>query len=286
MLKKLNELYSKIIFENVEDPWYRKITKDNEFFNYYLNPLAKEYKVNISKARLNTFRVCGLYANVIDALKNFKVDETYWNKEVFGRDFIVYSPMITFGEVIHTMNFDEGYPFNTIENNSLYAQQNFQRFHMEGRWYEPKELDKNNQFDYPVRAKFATPSDLATMVDQTYEESGIVIDKDNLIVCVEFVLNCENLANQVYDEQTQFIPELYKTSTNEEIQKTLSDKINDTESKDVKPTAKCELPKENTENNVKVPEVNKTNNNINFKVPVINSYDKKNQYKRTTKEVK
>ena len=45
MLKKLNELYSKIVYESTEDPWYRKITKDNEFFNYYLNPLAKEYKV-------------------------------------------------------------------------------------------------------------------------------------------------------------------------------------------------------------------------------------------------
>ena len=285
MLKKLNELYSKIVYESTEDPWYRKITKDNEFFNYYLNPLAKEYKVNIVKARLNTFRICGLYKNVIDALNNFKVDETYWNKEVFGRDFVVFSPMITFGEVIHIMNFDEGYPRNTVEANSLYAQQNFQRFHMEGRWYEPKELDKNNQFDYPIRAKFATPSDLAIMIDQTYEESGICIDKDNLIVCVEFVLNCENLANQVYDEQTQFIP-ITQTIDEDEKQVTLSDKINNTEAKDVTPTAKCELPKENTENNVKVPEVNKTNNNINFKTPVINSYDAKNKFKKITKEVK
>lgn len=279
MLEKLNQLYSKIIYESTEDPWYRKITKDYEFFDYYLKPLAKQYKVNIVKARLNTFRIGGLYANVINALKNFKVDQTYWNKEVFGRDFIVYSPMITFGEVIHFMNYDEGYPFNTVDNNSLYAQQNFQRFHLEGRWYQPKELDKNNQFDYPVRAKFATPSDLAIMIDQTYEESGMIIDKDNLIVCVEFVLNCENLANQVYDEQTQFIPTLSKDST-------LSDRINDTKNKDVTPTAKCELPKENSENKVKVPEVNKTNNNINFKVPVVNSYDKKNMFKRITKEVK
>lgn len=279
MLKKLNELYSKIVYESAEDPWYRKITKDYEFFDYYLKPLAKQYKVNIVKARLNTFRIGGLYANVINALKNFKVDQTYWNKEVFGRDFVVYSPMITFGEVIHFMNYDEGYPFNTVDNNSLYAQQNFQRFHLEGRWYQPKELDKNNQFDYPVRAKFATPSDLAIMIDQTYEESGMIIDKDNLIVCVEFVLNCENLANQVYDEQTQFIPTLSKDST-------LSDRINDTKTKDVTPTAKCELPKENSENKVKIPEVNKTNNNINFKVPVVNSYDKKNMFKRTSREIK
>lgn len=285
MLKKLNELYSKIIYESTEDPWYRKITKDNEFFNYYLKPLAKEYKVNIVKARLNTFRIGGLYKNVIDALNNFKVDETYWNKEVFGRDFVLYSPMITFGEVVHTMNFDEGYPRNTVEPNSLYAQQNFQRFQLEGRWYEPKELDKNNQFDYPVRAKFATPSDLALMIDQTCEETGRITDKEDLIVCVEFVLNCENLANQVYDEQTQFIP-ITRTVGKDEKQVTLSDKINETETKDEKPTAKCELPKENTENNVKVPEVNKTNNNINFKVPVVNSYDKKNQFKRISKEVK
>lgn len=279
MLEKFNQLYSKVIYESAEDQWYRKITKDNEFFDYYLKPLAKQYKVNIVKARLNTFRIGGLYKNVIDALNNFKVDQTYWNKEVFGRDFVLYSPMITFGEIIHTMNFDEGYPFNTVENNTLYAQQNFQRFQLEGRWYEPKELDKNNQFDYPVRAKFATPSDLALMIDQLCEDTGRITDKEDLIVCVEFVLNCENLANQVYDEQTQFIPILAKNST-------LSDRINDTKTKDVTPTAKCELPKENSENKVKVPISNKTNNNMNFKTPVVNSYDKKNKYKRTSREIK
>lgn len=279
MLEKLNQLYSKIVYESVEDPWYRKITKDNEFFDYYLKPLAENYNINVVKARLNTFRICGLYKNVVKALNNFKVDETYWNKEVFGRDFVVYSPMITFGEVVHIMNYDEGHPFNTVENNSLYTQQNFQRFQFEGRWYEPAELYENNQFDYPVRAKFATPSDLVIMIDQTRENIGKIINLDNLIVCVEFVLNCENLANQVYDEQTQFIPTLSKDST-------LSDKINNTEAKDVTPTAKCELPKENTENKVKIPIVNKTNNNMNFKTPVVNSYDKKNKYKRTSREIK
>ena len=62
--------------------------------------------------------------------------------------------------------------------------------------------------------------------------------------------------------------------------------INNTEAKDVIPTAKCELPKENTENKVKIPIVNKTNDNINFKIPVVNSYDKKNKFKRITKEIK
>ena len=178
---------------------------------------------------------------------------------------------------------DEGYPRNTVDINSLYAAQNAFRFQTEGRWYEPKELDKNNQFDYPVRAKFATPTDLIAMIDQLIEEQGR--NKETTCVIIEFILNCENLINQVYDEQTQFIP-MNRTVGTDKKEVTLSDKINETETKDEQPTAKCELPKENTENNVKVPEANKTNTNISFKVPVVNSYDKKNKFKRTTKEIK
>ena len=73
---------------------------------------------------------------------------------------------------------------------------------------------------------------------------------DNVLV-VEFVLNCQNLANQVYDEQTQFIPVDLKD------EKTLSDKINDLDEKTVKPTAKCELPEENTENKIKTVQIEK-----------------------------
>jgi hypothetical protein len=79
MLEKFNEFYSKLITENIEDTWIRTITKDNDFYKVYLKPLMKKYNVDIVKARLNTFRIGGLYENVIEALKNFTVNEQYWD---------------------------------------------------------------------------------------------------------------------------------------------------------------------------------------------------------------
>lgn len=81
MLKKLNDLYSNIIYENSEDIWIRKITKDNDFYNKYLLPLTEKIPVTILKSRLNTFRIGGLYKDVIEALTKFKVDSDYWNDE-------------------------------------------------------------------------------------------------------------------------------------------------------------------------------------------------------------
>ena len=89
MLNKLNDLYSKLIYEAAEDPWFRKITKDNEFFDVYLKPLISTYGVNVVKARLNTFRIGGLYIKVKAALENFKVDENYWNKDVMRKRFCI-----------------------------------------------------------------------------------------------------------------------------------------------------------------------------------------------------
>jgi hypothetical protein len=283
MLSKLNELYGKLIYENSEDRWIRQITNDNDFLKVYLLPLQEKYCVNTVKARLNTFRIGGLYKNVIEALSNFKVDADFWNDEIMQREFVLYSPMITFGEVIHDMGYSEGYPLNCVAPNSLYALQDKYRISVEGRWYEPKELDKNTEFDYPVRAKFATPTDLCKMIDNLREELGYTEDAG---LIVEFQVNCENLANQLYDEHTAFIPVC--TTQNETLtdaKNTLTDKINDVENKDVEPTAKCELPKEKTENNVKVP-VSQKNGQLSLKKAYVNEYDAKNKYKRITKEVK
>lgn len=87
MLEKLNSFYSKIIAENTEDTWIRQITNDNDFYNIYLKPLMKKYNVDIVKARLNTFRIGGRYNDVINALKNFKVDKNYWNSDIMRKRF-------------------------------------------------------------------------------------------------------------------------------------------------------------------------------------------------------
>lgn len=194
-----------------------------------------------------------------------------------GREFVLYTPLITFGETKHYMSYGEGFPVGTVESDSLYARQNFYRYSIEGRWYEPKELDKNNVFDYPVRAKFATPKDLILMIDVLIDQLGY--DTDNLLVVVEFVLNCENLGNQVYDEESVFIPVDGKKDIN------LIDKINALDSKDVEPTAKCELPKSSEKTNVNIPIVKKSGD-IALTKARINEYDSKNKFKKTVKEIK
>lgn len=88
MLNKLNDLYTKLLFENAEDQWIRKITKDNEFLDTYLKPLAAKYQINVCKSRLNTFILEGLRENVLNALKNFKVDSGYWNDTVMRTDHL------------------------------------------------------------------------------------------------------------------------------------------------------------------------------------------------------
>mgnify|MGYP003289113328 CR=1 FL=1 len=87
MLKKVNDLYHNLLYENVEDPWIRSITKDNEFYKEYLVKLSKDNEIQIVKARLNTFRFIGTYKNVISPLKDFKVDERYWNKSILVKIF-------------------------------------------------------------------------------------------------------------------------------------------------------------------------------------------------------
>lgn len=235
MLKRFNDLYNKLLFENKEDVWTRKITKDYEFFNEYLYPLIETCNVQIVKPRLNTFRVGGTYENVIKFLKSFKVDNNFWNDE-FG-EFVVYSPMICFSEQIHLMDRFEGYPQNTVDPISLYHQNNFFRQVVEGKWYEPNQLDELTEFDYKIRAKYTTPKNFIKLIDNLIEELGYT---KNIIVIIEFQINCECLINQCYDEMTTFKPILKKDKNNKIID--TADIMNDL-NKMSEPTAKCIIPK-------------------------------------------
>lgn len=179
---------------------------------------------------MNTFRIMGMFDAVKDALNNFKVDEHYWNKDIFDKDFCVYSPTITFGEVIHMNNLGEGYTYGSVEQDSLYAFNSQWNIAYEGRWYDLIDLNKGNVYNIPVRAKCATPSDLIKMIENLMEIQQR--NKETTYVILEFVLNCQNLANQVYDEESIFIPE----------QEVIE------QPKLEEPTAKSELPKEPEKN--------------------------------------
>jgi hypothetical protein len=281
MLSKLNDLYNSLVYESAEDIWIRKINSDTEFFETYLQPLNTKYypeEFYSCKTRLNTFCLCGIFKAVIEILEKFSVGTDFWDDEIMGKPFALYNPMVTFGEIIHIMNFDEGIPVGTAEKNSLYAAENEFRFQQEGRWHIPKQLDSEKEFGFKVNAKSCTPKELVKMLDSLREEFGY---DEGKAIAVEFSINCNNLSNQIWDEETTFIPVV----TNEEDLKAedkLVDKINDFEAKTVEPTAKCELPKENTENKVKVPTPTKKNS-IDFSKPVVHSYDTKNLFK--TKKV-
>lgn len=188
-----------------------------------------------------------------------------------GRSFVVYSPMVTFCEVVHHMNFDEGYPRNTVLSNSEYAVRNTSRNIIEGRWYELNELDKNNIFDYPVRAKFATPIDLIKMIDEL--RKSLNYNENNIGLIVEFVLNCENLANQVYDEETIFVPLTNTEKGNHD--------VNAIDKKDETPTAITKLKNDVSENKVKI-----VDGNGKLTKAKINTYDPKNKFKKSIKEIK
>ena len=240
MLKKFNDLYSKILFEETEEQdWFRKITKDKEFFIKYLNPLIQECNVRIAKARLNTFQVGGLYENVVKFLENFKVDNDFWNDSVLG-EFVVYSPMITFCENIHLMDRTEGY--TAVEPISNYYQNNFARQVIEGHWYEPKQLENINNFEYPVRAKSTTPKNFIKLIDNLIEELGYTKD---IIVIIEFQINCEGYINQCYDEMTSFRPAIDKNKVD------IADVMNNPK-KMSEPTAKSKLPESKEKNKAKI----------------------------------
>jgi hypothetical protein len=284
MLSKLDDLCNRVLYESVEDKWIRKINSDNEFFAKYLKPLTANFQpgeLSVVKARWNTFLFSGLYQNVIEALKNFSVDTDFWNEDELGGKFTVSEPLVSFGEITHVMNLDEGYPQGTVADDTLYAQRNARRVHYEGRWFELNDINSIKTFGYPVKVKKCTPIELCAFIDVLKNEVFGEKDSNDIYVLVEFKVNCEGFLNCSFGEMSTYVPVVNIDNEKETIEDTLTDKANDFEEKSEEPTAKCELPKEGTENKVKVVQPGKSNNGM-LKTPVINKYDPKNKFKKTT----
>lgn len=118
-LTKLDDLYKRFIYDNTEDHWYRKITKDTEFMEKYLSKF--DDGMSVTKSRLNTFRFAGCIDNVIKAFELLKVDEDFWNEQEYGKNFTLYSPLYTLGEIVHIDNLSELYSMNPyLENNTTW----------------------------------------------------------------------------------------------------------------------------------------------------------------------
>lgn len=204
MLKKLDDLYKRIIIEETEElpsSWFRQITKDTEFLQKYILPLAKKYFVYPEKARMNTFRLTGTFKNVKDFLSNFKVDKEFLEQP---KEFFICSPMYSFCDdaYTHILNRDEGFPVDTVDPYSTLASQNKFRFANFGRWYELiDDIDTVEQ----IRVKRCTPAEFAKLLSSKAYEDLYGIN-DDIVICIEFQVNCEGYTNQCFDMWSTFIP--------------------------------------------------------------------------------
>lgn len=138
---------------------------------------------------------------------------------------------------------------------------------MIGRWNNF--VEQAEGFEYPVKIKEITPQNLAKKIKELNDS----LEKTELarFIIVEFQVNCEGLANQIWDEETKFVPETDDALT---IGK-----------EELKADVETTIPKTTEKTTIKVPQ-NKTQKDRALNKAIINSYDSKNKFKKTTKEIK
>lgn len=226
MLKKFNDLYSSLIFESqlteTSKDWHRTVLTDAEFLKNYLVPI-KLNKDGLVKdefmcldfviARENTFRAIGNYKSIITFLDLFKVDDKFLPQ---GVKFEVFSPTISIVNNVHFNNLGEGYDYGCVPADSLNANNAIHNASNDSRWYDFFETIKSKETDtestYKVRVKKIEPKKLKKLVEELVsakiEEFGeFGLNKDFLCIQLEFKVNCNGLANNLYDEMTYFKPD-------------------------------------------------------------------------------
>lgn len=244
MLNKLNKLYRKIIVQDCiqEDfqklisaqTWRKQIYDDETFLNTYLKPLNENLLISLDMQ--NTFRIDGLWKDVKDFLKKFKVDNKFIQKP---EEFEIYAPMIVFStnSFGHVNQFNEGFiPANAFNKN--YTMTNAIGI-LQGRWMDL--LDNNTENEYAIKVKHCTPKQLIDIIEYNIKINGYEDLKDKLCIALEFYVNCSGFANGRLEEHSETIP-LRKNG------KTIADDLNDRD-KDLKPTV---ITKETRNKTIKV----------------------------------
>jgi hypothetical protein len=223
MLKKFNDLYSSLIFESqsteTSKDWHRIVLTDDEFLKKYLIPLKYDKEGNIKDkfscldfviARENTFRAIGNCECILEFLSAFKVDDEFLPE---GVKFEVFSPTISIVDNIHINNIGEGYTYGSVANDTLLAHQSIYGASNDSRWYDffetIKSKETNTESAYKVRVKRIEPKKLKTMVEEFINEkvNAHGLNKKLMTLQLEFKVNCNGLANNLYDEMTYFKPE-------------------------------------------------------------------------------
>ena len=227
MLKKFDELYSKLVFEMsnkdievISDkdvdklylPKYQSsINRTDEFFNHYIKNNMIKNHIFAGKDGENYFVFFGFLKNIISFLKSFKVDDLYMEKP---EEFKMFSPMYTFdddnyAELLHNGNPNyfsgEYFPPESFNAQCLNDYCNIIRRIPRGRWYSFKNIIQNNEDKTAAviaNVKDVTPKELISYLDEIKKQRG-----EDTVLLVKVGVNCEGLTNINYDQQSYTITE-------------------------------------------------------------------------------
>lgn len=200
MLKRFDRFLYNVISEQSENEDDAKkkaeLFTTNEFFFKYVQPVAEESNVFATRQRENAFLVCGALKDIKTFFSKFKVDSIFMENPA---DFRIYSPLFTYGEVIHNLKFDEEYPIYNDGSRPTQTHEldNIAGNVVEGRWYSLFDEDSAK------RIKGLKPADVSKYFKDFYPKANKKFNEDTTIY-VEFQVNCSRRANQVYDEMSEY----------------------------------------------------------------------------------
>lgn len=240
-LNKFNELYNKLIFQQVQkdEMHMQQINDCDAFFRAYIQPLAIQNNILAQKQRYNVFRITGNVENIFNFLKDFKVDKKFMQN---SEEFEILSPTFTFGETKHYYNngqpnelinrtFSQGNQLIDAGNDVLTtrAVDDITQNKIEGRWFnlfDNKETNENvPDFNVQKRVRKSTPKQIVKSLTKLLK-SLQVLDK-NIWICLEFTVNCDKLPNNSYDQLSKDVPITFGGLGNSVLD--VADKMNDSE---------------------------------------------------------
>lgn len=167
----------------------------NEFFSKYVKKAAEDKNVIVSIQRENTFLVQGLLNDIEKFFSAFKVDKDFMEKP---DDFVVYSPIFTYGEIKHHMKYDEDYPIGLygFGPETSHIVDNAARDVVEGRWYSLFEEGEN-------KVKSIKPSEITKYLRALFPKWTKEME-DDVLIFVEFTVDVKGYANTIYDKMSEY----------------------------------------------------------------------------------
>lgn len=278
MLKKFNQLFNKIIFENTEEEqqynkYIQAINTSDAFFRTYIQTLAEKCQITPIKTRYNVFRLYGIIENIINFFNTFKVNKQFMPDT---SKFQILAPLISFCENEHRYNKNnsfltgplgtQGETLNTYLDNTLETFNNQKEINKNiyGKWFDliTYKAIQNDQTLNEIQ-KALTPKQTANALK---EITKLFKQIDNPIY-IEFTVNTEKLPNNSFEELAKAVPITDGNITLSDTINSRKDVINPIPNQNVLGTINTSIPQEITkENNKSVKKSVKTKtNNFNNK---------------------